>query len=175
MHVSWNMQKWNNTKRITELLTNLKILIAPLYKISLKCSFKYWFFCHFIIRLLYKMIVTHSYATNPSATKSHLIVTNGNSLLAHQLLTPHICFCFCFFNSIGTSLWSLTWSRFVRSAMKSSPWSWRRDWRSCLKLWLGSERAAAQLNRRRSFTVVSLAVFKESRRRQRTVCAPSCN
>lgn len=52
------------------------------------------------------------------------------------------------FPPTGTSLWSLTWSRCVRSAMRSSPWSWRRDWRSCLKPWLGSERAAGRQDSR---------------------------
>lgn len=36
-----------------------------------------------------------------------------------------------FFTEI--SLWSLTWSQCVRSAMRNSPWSWRRGWRSCLR------------------------------------------
>lgn len=43
--------------------------------------------------------------------------------------------------STGTSLWSSTWSQSVRSAMRNSLWSWRRDWRSCLKLLLGSNQS----------------------------------
>lgn len=38
-----------------------------------------------------------------------------------------------------TSLWSLTWSQCVRNAMRNFLWSWRRDWRSCLKLLHGSK------------------------------------
>lgn len=42
------------------------------------------------------------------------------------------------FSCTGTSLSSLIWSRCVRNATRSSPWSWRRGWRSCLTLLQGS-------------------------------------
>lgn len=56
-----------------------------------------------------------------------------------------------FSTSTGTSLWSLTWSRCARSAMRSSPWSWRRGWRSCPKLWRGSEHTALSLEERKQW------------------------
>lgn len=49
------------------------------------------------------------------------------------------------FHPAGTSLWSSTWSRCVRSATRSSRWSWKSGWRSCPKLLHGSEPTVKQL------------------------------
>lgn len=105
-------------------------------------------------------IITSLYLFSPSVNDSSFFPPACQHLIVHSIIMGSdwqplwkqqiwIHFCWVqdpFFLCTGTSLWSLIWSQCVRNATRSSPWSWRRGWRSCLTLLHGSKRTGGGSN-----------------------------